>query len=101
MKVLSCSVQWSTQCPRMKPFQYGSANKGSDNCPCRNIPVICTLCHHLDKETDTRSAIWCYNMEAHLTDRHPEYAHLGKVDGLALLRDVYDAIALTRAEELK
>ena len=40
-------------------------------------------------------------MEAHLTDRHPEYAHLGKVDGLALLRDVYDAIALTRAEELK
>ncbi|KIM61630.1 hypothetical protein SCLCIDRAFT_121807 [Scleroderma citrinum Foug A] len=40
-------------------------------------------------------------MEAHLTDRHPEYAHPGKVDGLTLPCDVYDATALTRAEESK
>lgn len=34
-------------------------------------------------------------------DYHSEYAHPDKADGLALPHDVYDATALTRAEELK
>lgn len=101
MKILSRSIQWSMQCPRMEPFQYGSANKGSDNRPCRNVPVICTLCHHPGKETDAQPAIWHYNMEAHLTDRHPQYAHPGKADGLPLPEDVYEATAVTALEESK
>ena len=40
-------------------------------------------------------------MEAHLTERHLEYAHPGKADGLPLPQDVYDAVALTALEELK
>ena len=101
MKILSRSIQWSMQCPRMEPFQYGSANKGSGNRPCRNVPVICTLCAHPGKETDTRPAFWRYNMEAHLADCHPEYAHPGKVDGLPLPEDVHEATALTALEESK
>jgi len=34
-------------------------------------------------------------------ERHPEYAHPGKGDGLPLLQDVYDAVALTMLEESK
>ena len=63
--------------------------------------MICTLCHHPGKETDARPAIWHYNMEAHLTDRHPEYAHPGKADGLPLLEDVYEATALMVLKESK
>jgi len=40
-------------------------------------------------------------MEAHLTEHHPEYAHLGKGDGLPLPQDVYDAVALTTPKESK
>ena len=78
LKILSRNTQWSSQCPRMEPFQYGSANKGSNHRPCRNVPVICSLCNHPGRETDTRPAVWRYNMEAHLTERHPEYAHIRK-----------------------
>ena len=66
-----------------------------------NTAMICTLCHHPGKETDARPAIWHYNMEAHLTDRHPEYAHPGKADGLPLLEDVYEATALMVLKESK
>ncbi|KIM66106.1 hypothetical protein SCLCIDRAFT_1155388 [Scleroderma citrinum Foug A] len=40
-------------------------------------------------------------MEAHLADCHPEYAHPGKVDGLPLLEDVYEATVLTVLKESK
>ena len=33
------------QCLCMEPFQYGSANKGSDNHSCHDVPMICTLYH--------------------------------------------------------
>ncbi|KAG1816605.1 hypothetical protein EV424DRAFT_1301526, partial [Suillus variegatus] len=38
------SVSWEPQCPHQENFQYGSANKGSDNRPCRNVPIVCKLC---------------------------------------------------------
>ncbi|KIM59145.1 hypothetical protein SCLCIDRAFT_35265, partial [Scleroderma citrinum Foug A] len=44
MKTLSRSIQWLMQCLCMEPFQYGSANKGSDNHSCHDVPMICTLC---------------------------------------------------------
>ncbi|KIM59144.1 hypothetical protein SCLCIDRAFT_1188252 [Scleroderma citrinum Foug A] len=40
-------------------------------------------------------------MEAHLADRHPEYAHPDKVDGLPFPEDVYEATVLTVLEESK
>ena len=36
-----------------------------------------------------------------MADHHPEYAHPGKVDGLPLLEDVYEATALTVLKESK
>ncbi|KAG1721780.1 uncharacterized protein EDB91DRAFT_1040248, partial [Suillus paluster] len=38
------SVTWESQCPHKENFQYSSTNKGSNNCPCHNVPVICRLC---------------------------------------------------------
>ncbi|KAG2033316.1 hypothetical protein BDR03DRAFT_809865, partial [Suillus americanus] len=35
------SVSWELQCPHKENFQYGSTDKGSDNCPCHNVPIIC------------------------------------------------------------
>lgn len=101
LKELSRSITCTVNCPRKEPFQYGSAAKGSNNRPCRNIPIMCRLCIHDGKETETRPAIWRYNMEAHLNEKHPEYAHPGKNDGLPLPRTVYEAMELTAAEEKK
>ncbi|KAF9232942.1 hypothetical protein BU15DRAFT_28835, partial [Melanogaster broomeanus] len=101
MKITSRAVNWESRCPYKHTFQYGSASKGSDSRPCRNVPVICTLCHHPGRDTDTHPAIWRYNMEAHLNETHPEYAHPGKQKGLALPRSVYEAMVLTPLEEKK
>ncbi|KAF9223635.1 hypothetical protein BS17DRAFT_638965, partial [Gyrodon lividus] len=37
-------AEWKTQCPHAHPFQYTSTYKGSDNRPCRNVPLVCKLC---------------------------------------------------------
>lgn len=100
LKELACrTIQWDSNCPRKEGFQYGSADKGSNNRPCHNVPVVCRLCIHRNKDTDWRTAIWCYNLEAHLTKEHPEYANPGKLEGVALPRVVFDSVVLTAAEE--
>ncbi|KAG2145917.1 hypothetical protein DEU56DRAFT_719768, partial [Suillus clintonianus] len=86
-------------CPLKESFQYASASKGSENRPCRNVPVFCKLCIHQNRETDWRPAIWRYNIEAHLNEWHPEFAHPGKPYGLSLPRDMYDSMVLTPREE--
>ncbi|KAG1732023.1 uncharacterized protein EDB91DRAFT_1007953, partial [Suillus paluster] len=43
-KESGCSVAWESQCPHKENFQYSNANKGSDNHPCCNVPVVCKLC---------------------------------------------------------
>ncbi|KIJ04498.1 hypothetical protein PAXINDRAFT_30800, partial [Paxillus involutus ATCC 200175] len=39
-KGLTCTIN----CPRKETLQYGTATKGSNTNPCRNVPVICRLC---------------------------------------------------------
>ncbi|KAG2129459.1 hypothetical protein DEU56DRAFT_915172 [Suillus clintonianus] len=53
------------KCPHKESYQYGSANKGSDNRPCRNVPIVCKLCVHKNRDTD-----WRYNFEAHIDQEH-------------------------------
>ncbi|KAG1812034.1 hypothetical protein EV424DRAFT_1269338, partial [Suillus variegatus] len=98
-KLARRTIQWDSNCPRKEGFQYGSADKGSNNRPCHNVPVVCRLCIHRNKDTDWRTAIWRYNLEAHLTKEHPEYANPGKLEGVALPRVVFDSVVLTAAEE--
>ncbi|KIJ21109.1 hypothetical protein PAXINDRAFT_152769 [Paxillus involutus ATCC 200175] len=61
------------------------------------IPVIVFLW----QDTETRPAIWRYNMEAHISLKHREYYHPGKPYGLPLLRIIFDSLILTTLEENK
>ncbi|KAG0694086.1 hypothetical protein DFH29DRAFT_790295, partial [Suillus ampliporus] len=94
-------IMWESKCPCKETFQYGSANKGSDSCLCRNVPVICQMCVYLGCATDWCPAVWCYNLEAHIDLQHSEYAQPGRPIGLPLPRAMYDSLALTPAEEKK
>ncbi|KIJ17295.1 hypothetical protein PAXINDRAFT_10141 [Paxillus involutus ATCC 200175] len=47
------------------------------------------------------TALWRYNLKAHLDDRHSEYAHPGKPQGLPLPHEMYDIIFLTELEQEK
>ncbi|KAF8121563.1 hypothetical protein EV363DRAFT_1363441 [Boletus edulis] len=90
-----------TDCPHKVPFKYGFAEKGSESCPCRNVPVVCALCPHRERDTDAKPAVWRYNMEQHLTLSHPEYAHPGKFLGLPLPLHMIGSVVLTIQEEKK
>ncbi|KAG1862949.1 hypothetical protein C8R48DRAFT_577535, partial [Suillus tomentosus] len=35
---------WETKCIYKHTFRYGSADSGSKNKPCRNLPLKCELC---------------------------------------------------------
>lgn len=85
-------VQWETKCPHKELFQYRSAIKGSGTCPCPNVPIVCKLCVHQGQDTDWCPAIWRYNLETHLYQQHPEYAHPGKPVGAPLPCDMYDTL---------
>ncbi|KAG2339230.1 hypothetical protein BDR05DRAFT_892041, partial [Suillus weaverae] len=52
LKMTAQTKQLETKCAHQDSFKYGNVDKGSENCPCRNIPIICTLCTHLGRETD-------------------------------------------------
>ncbi|KAG2132413.1 hypothetical protein DEU56DRAFT_721254, partial [Suillus clintonianus] len=99
LKETNRGINWETWCPRKEDFQYGSANKGSNNRPCRNVPIVCKLCVHPNREMDWKPAIWRYNLEAHLTEEHPEYAHPGKPSGASLPHDMFECMLLTPLEE--
>ncbi|KIL00866.1 hypothetical protein PAXRUDRAFT_23037 [Paxillus rubicundulus Ve08.2h10] len=91
-KVQGCAPKWITHCLYQEDFHYGYAEKGSNNKPCCNIPIVCLLCDHQLKDTDTCTALWHYNIEVHLGNRHSEYAHPGKPQGLPLPHEMYDII---------
>ena len=90
-----------TNCPHKVPFKYGFAEKGSDSRPCRNVPVVCTLCPHRERETNAKAAVWRYNMKQHLNITHPEYAHPGKLLGLPLPTEMVHVVIITIQEEKK
>ncbi|KAG2091941.1 hypothetical protein BD769DRAFT_1679203 [Suillus cothurnatus] len=101
MKETSHKIQWESKCPCQDAFQYGSASKGSDTRPCRNVPIVCQLCIHQNRDMDWLPALWHYNFEAHLNLEHPEYAHPGKLIGLPLPGSIFQSFALTAAKEKK
>ncbi|KAF9228332.1 hypothetical protein BS17DRAFT_773513, partial [Gyrodon lividus] len=100
-KEMKCKVEWKTQCPHAHPFQYTSAYKGSDNWPCRNVPLVCKLCYDKEGDTDKWPAHWQYNMKCHLNYQHSKYACPGKPNRIPLPCYVYDTIYLTSLEEKK
>ena len=81
LKVTARGIDVDTRCPYQVNIKFAYADKGSQRCPCRNVPVICLLCPLplRTRETDWREGIWRYNMEQHLNFFHPEYSHPGKL----------------------
>ncbi|KAH9944798.1 hypothetical protein B0H21DRAFT_892357 [Amylocystis lapponica] len=90
---IECGCQFDT------PFKYGFANKGSDATPCRNVPVVCTLCPGPSNKAAARPAIWRYNMATHLQEQHSEYASPGKPIGLPLPHALWKDMEITAREE--
>lgn len=93
--------EFRTECPHQVSFRFGFADKGSESRPCRNVPVVCTLCVHHGRGTDFKPAIWRYNMEQHLNFVHSNYAHPGKLLGDLLPSHMLYPVILTPLEEKK
>ncbi|KAI0282409.1 hypothetical protein BC826DRAFT_874317, partial [Russula brevipes] len=51
-------------CPNLVRFNYKNASESSENSPCSNVPIICSLC------PAGSPAVWTYNLEAHFRGRH-------------------------------
>ncbi|KIK94966.1 hypothetical protein PAXRUDRAFT_141750 [Paxillus rubicundulus Ve08.2h10] len=99
IRLTSGRIRTEINCPRAETFQYGSATKGSDNRPCRNVPIACKLCTQRGRDTEWQPAVWHYNIEAHIDSHHPEYAHPGKPVGLPLPYNVYLSLEISELEE--
>ncbi|KAK7021010.1 hypothetical protein R3P38DRAFT_3272053 [Favolaschia claudopus] len=64
-----------TECEKSVNITYKSAEHGSKSTPCRNVPIVCKLCHPDQPPPGTcQRAQWRYNMPEHLSAAHPEYA---------------------------
>ncbi|KAG2135651.1 hypothetical protein BD769DRAFT_1352760, partial [Suillus cothurnatus] len=98
----------STHCPYHTSFRWASADAGSKNRPCCNVPIKCELCHPtLAAVTGKKSragvpyvdAIWHYNMVEHLNESHPQYAHPKNTHGHPLPPDILNSFTLTSLEQ--
>ncbi|KAG1771125.1 hypothetical protein EV702DRAFT_923115, partial [Suillus placidus] len=82
------ATTWDMKCMYQHPFQYVSADVGSKNQPCCNIPLKCELCHPILSPAPGKAtrkmavipvgAIWCYNMHEHIFWEHDKYMVLGQ-----------------------
>ncbi|KIL00140.1 hypothetical protein PAXRUDRAFT_30049 [Paxillus rubicundulus Ve08.2h10] len=85
----------------------GMKGKGvKSDCLACSIPIKDLQCNmgihilHTAQDTNTCTALWHYNLEAHLDNRHSEYAHPGKPQGLPLPHEMYNIIFLTNLDSL-
>ncbi|KAJ8089166.1 hypothetical protein PM082_014414 [Marasmius tenuissimus] len=51
-------------CSNLLSFSYTAAAQSTDNSPCSNVPLICSLCPSGDP------AVWKYNMKEHIAIKH-------------------------------
>ena len=66
------TVYIESNCPGAHKFSYAAAQKGSQNTPCTNVPLECTLCPR-NQSSNKLPVIWKYNMRAHIKISHPEH----------------------------
>ncbi|KAJ7198690.1 hypothetical protein C8J57DRAFT_1104960 [Mycena rebaudengoi] len=70
VKIKSKSTSIETHCRLAAPIKYAYAERGSSTTPCRNVPIVCSLCPSqltAGKPSGRQPAQWRYNMNAHLT----------------------------------
>ncbi|KAJ7635858.1 hypothetical protein B0H17DRAFT_1149654 [Mycena rosella] len=97
IQVKKDSVKCTTNCCLATNIKYAFAECGSDNTPCRNIPI-----HARGREgSKSQPAQWQYNMEEHLARDHPEYASPCNPDGRQCLpHTVWVSMELDQQEHL-
>ncbi|KAI0054409.1 hypothetical protein BV25DRAFT_1949134 [Artomyces pyxidatus] len=105
LKEMAQTIHIESKCPYFTTFRYKAAAKGSDTTPCRNVPVVCLLCTEPTPRNSRpvfQHAVWRYNMEEHLAERHAEYASPRNPDisRLPLPQAVWKAMEILRSEEL-
>ncbi|KAL6302386.1 hypothetical protein BKA93DRAFT_737066 [Sparassis latifolia] len=99
LKISSRTFKVECKCPFFLPFRYGFAEKGSEKTPCRNVPIICSLCPKPSNKTVPPPAIWRYNMDTHLRLQHPEYASPSDPVGLPIPVKLWHDMAISMQEE--
>ncbi|KAK7007144.1 hypothetical protein R3P38DRAFT_3403891 [Favolaschia claudopus] len=90
-----------TNCAMVVNITYKSAEHGSKATPCRNVPIVCKLCHpDAPRPGASQRAQWRYNMPEHLSTAHPEYASPLNPGGTRLPHEVWESMKVERMEEL-
>lgn len=91
------AVSVESSCPYSIKFKYAFAERGSDATPCRNVPILCTLCPTPPGTSRAAPlpAVWRYNMEEHLTVRHSEYASPQNPEGMPLPWNLWKSMEIT------
>jgi hypothetical protein len=104
------ATTWDTKCMYQHQFRYASAETGSKNTPCCNLPLKCELCHPILPPALSKTmrkmavipvgAIWHYNMHEHIFWEHEEYVVPGQRDvGLPLSASVWREMKLMDLEQ--
>jgi hypothetical protein len=92
-----------SSCPYFYAARYGSASKYSTARPSTNVPVVCQLCFPSSSRDFKKpcSAIWKYEMEAHIRRAHPDFATPSNPVGKLIPRSMALALNLDPQEEEK
>ena len=56
--------RFKSKCPNLVRFNYKNAAQSSEQSPCSNVPVICSLC------PAGSPAVWTYSLHPHYRERH-------------------------------
>lgn len=90
-----------TNCAMVSAFNYKPAEQGSKSTPCRNVPVVCTLCFpDVPRPGASQRAQWRYNMPEHLSTAHPEYSSPLSPGGTRLPHEVWESMKVDTTEEV-
>ncbi|KAL4242269.1 hypothetical protein ABKN59_012011 [Abortiporus biennis] len=104
MKISAQRKTIECKCKYAHSYQYARAEKGSNRTPCRNVPIICRLCHSLgnlcSKDKGFFQAYWRYNFEEHFEQIHPEYNSPRQPFGTRLMpADIWQQMEISESEE--
>ena len=97
---LTKTKQAFSNCHHFVSFRYQSSAKFSENTPCMNVPIKCTIpgagCNAIVPAST--KAIWKYNMPEHIRTCHPEYT-IENPDSVPLPLQMLHDMEITREEE--
>ncbi|KAH7925284.1 hypothetical protein BV22DRAFT_1011487, partial [Leucogyrophana mollusca] len=93
------SPQAQTNCAYASKFHYAPSLKSTSTSPCTNVPIRCQIpgCSALVDKRHT--AIWKYNMPAHILAAHKDYSPDGILPGMPIPSEMTTSMLITSEEE--